>query len=243
MGKESFIPFADSIKTTQQKEDSFKLNNERKIVSKKAIKRNLENSFDLPSPVRLKIKKESTDIPADVAGDNPDVDLSDDEYAINDLIYKSDNEETFEVENSDKEDGEDIDEDETTDISVFYKMVNHHYEQRENGYQCLKCKFVAGSEAKIATHIGAAHNGFSIREGKRFKCIACEKTFKNKWCLDVHIRSFHEGFSLECEKCDFRCKTKGAMNTHLYKVHGKSDYGVKCDICDIIPRVLSKLNF
>jgi len=128
----------------------------------------------------------------------------------------------------------DTNEDKALDASDFYQLVNHHYELRENGYQCLKCKFVAGNEAKIVTHIGIRHNGFSIREGKRLKCIICDRTFSKKDSMDQHIQEAHEGVdcSIKCNLCEFKCRTQAALKSHLFKNHGKSEYGMVCDKCD-----------
>ena len=66
---------------------------------------------------------------------------------------------------------------------------------------------------------------------KQFKCPSCDKIFKSRSVLCLHIDSIHEKKKpYHCTKCDYRSSTKCQLKAHDNQVHEKN-YTVKCDKC------------
>ena len=69
------------------------------------------------------------------------------------------------------------------------------------------------------------------------ECKICNKTFKNKHCLRIHIRKVHEAKKLQCHLCQVTLRDAGGLRRHIKHVHEKVErkFG-KCDLCDKIFR-------
>ena len=67
---------------------------------------------------------------------------------------------------------------------------------------------------------------------KQFKCPSCDKIFRCRSVLCLHIDSIHEKKKpYHCTKCEYRSSTKSQLKAHDNQVHEKN-YTVKCDKCD-----------
>ena len=167
--------------------------------------------------VRLRIKKENwspedsneqfCSSKKDDKDDLPEVDIMDVGDHEDDYLVEEDAE-TFECKVEDLENDSEIETEENDGfdpVNEIYQTVSHHYENQNGVFQCLKCKFRAENEAKIVTHIGIKHNALSIKlKNKELRCILCERIFRVKGALDSHIRKVHEGnHFFDSLKCDF----------------------------------------
>jgi len=54
---------------------------------------------------------------------------------------------------------------------------------------------------------------------KCYPCELCEKTFKQKGHLGVHIKSFHQGKRFPCTVCNYKATTNGNLKRHIEQRH------------------------
>ena len=98
---------------------------------------------------------------------------------------------------------------------------------------CIKAKkrgFWRKDESEKLSQRGY-ENVILIDGKKQFKCPSCDKIFKSRSVLCLHIDSIHEKKKpYHCTKCDYRSSTKSLLKAHDNQVHEKN-YMVKCDKC------------
>jgi len=98
---------------------------------------------------------------------------------------------------------------------------------------CIKAKnrgFWRKDESEKLSQRGY-ENVILIDGKKQFKCPSCDKIFKSRSVLCLHIDSIHEKKKpYHCTKCDYRSSTKCQLKAHDNQVHEKN-YTVKCDKC------------
>ena len=75
-------------------------------------------------------------------------------------------------------------------------------------------------------------------EMKRYRCDKCERVFKDKRGLKVHILSKHEGVVWQCNICPFKGVHPQSLSEHKKYVHGvnlikkqKQQFEMKCEHC------------
>ena len=61
-------------------------------------------------------------------------------------------------------------------------------------------------------------------------CHICEKTFKTRHTLEIHIQSIHLGVKYTCDLCDAEFTQKKSLKKHIESVHEKIKYA--CNLCD-----------
>ena len=66
---------------------------------------------------------------------------------------------------------------------------------------------------------------------KPLQCSNCEKSFRAKQGLYVHIRTHHTKTVENCDQCGKTFNYKRGLIKHLIKNHGK-ETGFKCDECN-----------
>ena len=65
---------------------------------------------------------------------------------------------------------------------------------------------------------------------KRYICLKCNKKFKKKKYLKIHVKSQHkECNTYTCDKCKLKFKTRRKLNSHEKSAH--PIVKVKCSIC------------
>ena len=92
---------------------------------------------------------------------------------------------------------------------------------------CFKCDKTFFNKHSLQQHIKFIHQKVNV-----FKCPYknCEKNFKNKLRLKVHINS-HLGIkNFKCEICEKKFAEKGTLYTH-YITHS-NNFNKKCDLCN-----------
>ena len=62
----------------------------------------------------------------------------------------------------------------------------------------------------------------SIHEEKKFECTSCSVKFTQKGSLDKHVASAHEGIKFDCDLCDVKFTQKGHLKKHVASVHNKA---------------------
>ena len=68
---------------------------------------------------------------------------------------------------------------------------------------------------------------------KNPECPDCDKSFKKKSGLQVHVQTFHEGKKpYKCSLCEKCFSSKALLSRHFNQVHEKKrPYG--CQLCDL----------
>ena len=57
---------------------------------------------------------------------------------------------------------------------------------------------------------------------EKFSCDKCDYKCKFKSVLQTHIKHVHDKIKdFECDKCDYKCSTNGDLNVHIKMVHDK----------------------
>jgi KRAB domain-containing zinc finger protein len=128
---------------------------------------------------------------------------------------------------------------------VVHKQFKHCPVQ----YICAFCDFVTSSNEELKEHKDNNHqqdkealllSPKKINEAKRkerealkcYICHICQREFKVRQSLSLHIKGDHEGIRFNCprEGCNFSAKQKGGLNIHINAKH----LGIKqkCNMCD-----------
>ena len=101
-----------------------------------------------------------------------------------------------------------------------------------NGIKLFKCKICGKSkthrkESKLIDHIMEKH------EDNKVKCETCDKTFKAKRILDVHIKTFHGDKSkfINCQFCPKAFPVLSLLNYHIKTKHNLN-HGKQCLTCE-----------
>ena len=55
-----------------------------------------------------------------------------------------------------------------------------------------------------------------------YVCPVCQKAYKQRQTLKVHIDGKHRGITLDCKHCDKKFKSPSALYQHVRKMHGES---------------------
>ena len=92
-------------------------------------------------------------------------------------------------------------------------------------FKCQKCDNEYKSRSELTSHM-------TRHEGLKIKCTEpdCNKLFKSKKALKLHVQILHEGVRHFCDQCDFKTTMKCYLKDHINSVHA----GVKqfCQLCD-----------
>ena len=140
----------------------------------------------------LQIKELSNGVDYNAVDKSLDKNLDSDQTK-NDMLYKTNNETSYDVIESDT------------------KMSNKNEIPH---YSCNECDKQFFSKSNANAHAKRAHEGF------KFSCGQCKKTFTQKIGLDRHIASIHEGIKYQCDICDHQASTKSNLYAHLKNKHG-----------------------
>ena len=62
-----------------------------------------------------------------------------------------------------------------------------------------------------------------------YSCNICQKVYKSKHGLSLHIKSVHEENRYPCDQCQYKAREKGHLKKHIQSVHMKVKYS--CDQC------------
>ena len=108
-------------------------------------------------------------------------------------------------------------------------MVIHN--EITKSHKCENCNkaFYFASELKFHEK---SHESFGKKE-KKFKCIACDKSYLGENHLRTHVLNVHEGKKEhQCNFCEMEYHRSDGLRRHMVKTHGNQADNVKCDLCD-----------
>lgn len=94
-----------------------------------------------------------------------------------------------------------------------------HTEKHKGKLKCYDCGKRYSHKSAFQAHV--CHGGES-RGHKAFKCGLCEKTFKNKDCLQNHMPTHSEVPQFSCELCDKQYTHRSALYRHK-RIHTLND--------------------
>ena len=72
-----------------------------------------------------------------------------------------------------------------------------------------------------------------IHEGIMFPCALCDKSFKWKDNLAVHISMVHDKDTVSCHQCGIKLSTKSNLSRHIKTFHSSGvEGGYICECCE-----------
>ena len=100
------------------------------------------------------------------------------------------------------------------------KIKSHTLPQlkRDTSHTCSICDTNFSQKSKLKKHKELVHKGHE--EIKEFICNICNKAFRRKCQMRIHVSSVHEGIKpFKCESCGSSFKQKRSLVEHVKSVH------------------------
>ena len=92
---------------------------------------------------------------------------------------------------------------------------------------CPECGKVLKNGLERKAHMRA----HEVRQSEKYKCDNCDKVFRNKHTLQIHINGSHtKAKHYVCDQCGLSTLYKSVLGSHIRRVH-KGDKKKICDYC------------
>ena len=93
-------------------------------------------------------------------------------------------------------------------------QLQHHIKSvhSNTSYQCTKCDRVTKSKDSLSHHM-------RTHEIRRLKCDSCEKTYKTRTELRIHMLNKHEGVIWQCTICPYKAASPSILREHMKHFH------------------------
>ena len=101
-------------------------------------------------------------------------------------------------------------------------------------FRCEECNYESPMKASYIKHISE----HIPQEDKKKKCPKCEKVFKTKTGLNMHLKQHFDESLFSCLTCDFKTPQKLNLIKHTASKHGQDvdgrmlDMSFICELCD-----------
>lgn len=107
------------------------------------------------------------------------------------------------------------------------RLLREHMKAHINHYKCSMCEMTCLTPSTLLRHIRYRH----IND-RPFKCHLCKKASVTSYDLQQHLITHSEEGLFECDECDFKCKSTGALDTHYSVAHGQDTRNIyECHCC------------
>ena len=104
-------------------------------------------------------------------------------------------------------------------------------DENSKKFKCDKCPFSSDKKGIVKTHTQQIH------EQVTFKCDIgdCNRKYRAKYSLKVHVNSFHKGITFDCVICSRKYPSIETLRTHTRVNHENGRvYNIKCKECDFV---------
>lgn len=101
-------------------------------------------------------------------------------------------------------------------------------------FRCEECNYESPVKAVYIKHLSE----HIPQEAKKKKCPKCEKVFKTKTGLNMHLKQHFDESLFSCLRCDFKTPQKLNLVKHTASKHGQDvegrllDMSFSCELCD-----------
>ena len=114
---------------------------------------------------------------------------------------------------------------ETEEEMLKHVRLRHRGKERAKPFTCDKCGVTCTDNSNLEQHRMQVHTDI-----RPHKCDVCDKAFKRKAHLTVHMRIHTGEKPFKCEICDYEGSTKGHFDEHM-KTH-TLEKKFTCIVCD-----------
>lgn len=110
--------------------------------------------------------------------------------------------------------------------------------ESQTNFTCKFCGRHFDAYQKVRSHENAHRTRIkTAKEGPRYKCDLCERLFKEKKNVQLHIESVHLRLQkLRCAQCNLKFYSDSGYRYHMTSVH-KNHETFKCQYCDYETKV------
>jgi len=111
--------------------------------------------------------------------------------------------------------------------SLLRHIQTVHYKAKRNN--CSFCSFGTSTISSLERHVLNEHDCLSIDATSWHRCCYCDKTFTERFNLNLHMRSVHCKIKKHsCDMCGFTSTGKLKLIRHKQVMHKKKH---SCDVC------------
>ena len=102
-------------------------------------------------------------------------------------------------------------------------------------FRCEECGYETSNKTSYVRHMGEVHRLNEM--GGLLRCEHCDKDFKSREGLKLHVKAHFASEHVQCTDCDFATVQKANLAKHMATKHCKSVDGTdlkedfKCDLC------------
>ncbi len=108
---------------------------------------------------------------------------------------------------------------------------NHKDDEKGDDNHCHICGTVFTNSSELTEHMNNPEGTKCLHHNKRrFSCLECGKTFRDKYDLNAHISHVHKGVKYPCDICGKLFTAKNSVKKHIFYMHSGERNHV-CDIC------------
>ncbi|XP_039762829.1 protein PFC0760c-like isoform X2 [Pararge aegeria] len=115
--------------------------------------------------------------------------------------------------------------------STYSLSTHRHLHTGAKPFKCSYCEYACRDSSTLRKH-RERHTGIT----RLYQCTACDKTYKTKRVLKVHVAEVHMELDMKtkpCPECGKLFKTVKHLNNHVRQTHQRL-YECKCEICGAV---------
>ena len=101
-------------------------------------------------------------------------------------------------------------------------MKNRHTDERRGAYACHMCDYQCSGKKILDQHKLSRHS-----EEKPYQCHQCDKKFKLKGTLTVHLQTHSNERRFQCKKCEKNFKSRCVLCEH----EKNGPQNLCCELC------------